>query len=480
MFITIALIPPFMRLAQRWQVVDVPDARKVHSAPIPRCGGLAMAVGALLPVLMWTQDTPFGRAMLIGSWILVIFGLIDDWKGLNYKIKFASQIAAAVVMVVYGGVEIRSLGALLPGDMLLPGYLAIPLTILVIVGVTNAINLADGLDGLAGGISLLSFICVAYLAYRTDNPSIVVGAVAISGAIFGFLRYNTHPAVVFMGDAGSQFLGFTAISLSLHITQEQTPLSPLVPLLLLGFPVLDTLTVMLQRVAEGRSPFYPDKNHFHHKLMRLNLYQSEAVVFIYAMQAFLVTSAYYFRYHSEWLLLALYAIFSGLVLGVFFIADRTGWALNRSDPVDRFFRRRLSRLRDMKLAIKVCFRISEFGASLILIFACLVPAEVPRLFSYATFSFLLIMVLAGLIIPSRLRDAIRLCLYLTIPIVVYTSQLQPAAWISEGLLRAYNLTYGGLMIFVLLTLRLSRREGFKSTPMDFLILLIAVGRAPAP
>ncbi|MBU4484311.1 undecaprenyl/decaprenyl-phosphate alpha-N-acetylglucosaminyl 1-phosphate transferase, partial [bacterium] len=169
MFITIALIPVFRRLAVRVKVLDYPGDRKVHDRPMPKSGGIAMALGVLIPVLLWTPADKFAIALLIGAGIVVLLGLVDDFKDLGYKAKFAGQIAAALVVILYGGVKIKSLGMLLPVGVLLPDLLAIPLTLIVIVGVTNAINLADGLDGLAGGICILSFLCIAYLAYCGGN-----------------------------------------------------------------------------------------------------------------------------------------------------------------------------------------------------------------------------------------------------------------------------------------------------------------------
>jgi UDP-GlcNAc:undecaprenyl-phosphate GlcNAc-1-phosphate transferase len=230
-------------------------------------------------------------------------------RDLGFKTKFAGQFAAALIIIIYGGVKIKSLGMLLPDGVLLPDWLAMPLTFIVIVGITNAINLSDGLDGLAGGISLLSFLCIGYLAYSAGYLGIALLSAATVGAIFGFLRFNTYPATVFMGDAGSQLLGFMAITFSLKLTQGNAPLSPLLPLLLLGFPVLDTITVMFERVTNGKSPFVADKNHLHHKFMRLGLFHTEAVLSIYVLQAFLVTSAFVFRSRSEWFLLILYLVF---------------------------------------------------------------------------------------------------------------------------------------------------------------------------
>ena len=166
-------------------------------------------------------------------------------------------------MIFFGGLQIKFLGVCLPDGFQLPEILSVLLTLLAIVGVTNAINLSDGLDGLAGGSSLLIFLCIGYLAYTgsyiANNYFIVLISASVIGSIFGFLRFNTYPATVFMGDAGSQLLGFLAITLSLGLTQCNTPLSAFLPLLLLGFPVLDTLAVMVERISNGRSPFKPIK-----------------------------------------------------------------------------------------------------------------------------------------------------------------------------------------------------------------------------
>ena len=199
----------------------------------------------------------------------------------------------------------------------MPGYIAIPFTVLIIVGVTNAINLSDGLDGLAGGMSLLIFCCIAYLAHLEGESTIVLVSACLAGAIFGFLRFNTYPATIFMGDSGSQFLGFSAVVLSLMITQGRTPLSPLLPLVILGFPILDTVIVMAERVAERRPIFSADKNHLHHRLIRLGFFHTEAVTAIYVIQAFLVVAAIFLKYHSEWLLFGGYVIFSLLIVAVF-------------------------------------------------------------------------------------------------------------------------------------------------------------------
>ena len=208
--------------------------------------------------------------------------------------------------------------------MLLPGWIAIALTIVLIVGVTNAINLADGLDGLAGGICLLSFCCIGYLAFLGENTVITLISLSLIGAIFGFLRFNTYPASLFMGDTGSQFLGFSLVTVSVALTQETTALSPVLPIIICGLPVLDTTMVIVNRLLGGRSPFMPDKKHFHHRLMNLGFFHSEAVFVIYVIQAFFVVSAFIFRFYSEWLLLIGYGLFAALVVGSFHNCRKSG------------------------------------------------------------------------------------------------------------------------------------------------------------
>ena len=475
MFITIALIPFFRGLAVKVNVLDVPNERKVHKYPIPKSGGIAMALGAFIPILLWLPADNFTRATIIGAGIVVLFGLLDDMRDLGFKAKFAGQFAAALIIIIYGGVKIKSLGMLLPDGVLLPDWLAMPLTLIVIVGITNAINLSDGLDGLAGGISLLSFLCIGYLAYSAGNFGIALLSAAMVGAIFGFLRFNTYPATVFMGDAGSQLLGFMTITLSLKLTQGNATLSPLLPLLLLGFPVLDTITVMFERVTNGKSPFVADKNHLHHKFMRLDFFHTEAVLSIYVLQAFLVTSAFVFRSRSEWFLLILYLVFSGVIISGFFIADTTGWKLKRLHFLDKVLKGKLRVLKEKNILIKVSFRIIEVGVPSLLLITCFLPASVPKYFAFFSIGFLGLICIVWLFHKQWLDMALRFTLYLTIPFVIYLSETDLAAWVSYKLVEPYNLSFVFLIVFVILTLKFTRRtKGFKTSPMDFLILFIAL------
>ena len=480
MFITMALIPILRMAAERWRCgLDVPDARKVHCVPVPKVGGMAMAVGALLPVLFVADGGRFVNSVLIGAWIIVAFGVADDFRNLNWKVKFLGQVIAALVVIVYGGIEICFLGACLPEGVRLPPPLSLPLTLLVVVGVTNAINLSDGLDGLAGGTSLLIFLCILFLCYTVgefpERFFIILLCTAMVGAIFGFLRFNTYPAAVFMGDAGSQLLGFLAITLSLGVTQRDLPLSPVLPLLLLGFPVLDTLTVMVERIAAGRMPFDPDKNHFHHKLMRLGLWHTESVVAIYAITAMLVAAAYFLRFHSEWLLLGCFAAFCGVVVLAFTAAERRGFRFQRTGFFDLEVKGRLKALKDLKLPIRTSFAVLRFGLPLLVAAAALVPAEVPAYVSAVCAGSAAVIGLIWVVSQEWLGTVLRVIFYLSVPFLLRIGQETPAEWIDPAMLKVYGIGFGVLALGMVLTLKFTRRQkGFKATPMDFLILVIAL------
>lgn len=480
MFITMALVPIFRSMAFRLNKgLDLPEARKIHNAPKPRVGGIAMAIGTLLPVLLWAEAGRHINAIVIGAWIIVFFGVADDLKSLGWKTKIFGQSLAAAVVVFYGGIKICNLGACLPENTLLPDMISIPFTFLVIIGVTNAINLSDGLDGLAGGISLLIFICIAYLAYSlssiTNSFFEVALSIAVIGSIIGFLRYNTYPATVFMGDTGSQLLGFMAVTISVGLTQSTPVLSPALPLLLMGFPVLDTLTVMVERITHGRSPFAADNNHFHHKLIRLGLFHTEAVVAIYSISAFLIISGFFLRHHSEWLLLGFYAVFSIIVLAGFTHFEKQEHRLNREGLIDLRIKQRLLILKEHAILIRVVFIMLQVLLPLVLLATCMIPETIPKAMSFGTLpgAFLILMLWA---FKTRwLLPVMRIVYYLIVPMLVFLAGAQPGQWVEPVALDLYQISYAATALLIVMTLKFTRREkGFHTTPMDFLILFIAL------
>ncbi|THB69784.1 MAG: undecaprenyl/decaprenyl-phosphate alpha-N-acetylglucosaminyl 1-phosphate transferase, partial [Gammaproteobacteria bacterium] len=304
MFISMLLIPPLIRFAPRIGLVDIPDERKVHVNAIPRVGGVAMVIAALVPMLLWLPKSQEFVIFLISVAIIYFFGVWDDRSDLNYKIKFFGQILAVVLVVIIGGVQIRYIPFM--GLEPIAQWISIPLTIFTLLGITNAMNLVDGLDGLAGGTTLIGFGAIGLLSYistestGSGNPYIALIAISIMGSTLGFLRFNTHPARIFMGDTGSQFLGFAIGTLAIMVTQQDDmPYNPGIPLILLCWPIFDTLMVMFIRICQGKSPFVADKNHIHHRLLALGLDHYEVVFVIYLVQAILATIAFSLRNYAD-------------------------------------------------------------------------------------------------------------------------------------------------------------------------------------
>ena len=471
--VTILLMPIFINLACKLNMLDFPNERKVHCDPIPRIGGVVMAIGAFASIIIWAPLTDFVKAVLIGSGILVVFGFVDDVKGIGFKSKFIGQIFAALIVIFYGGIKIKTLSVFTPAGFTLPDWFSIPFTIVIIVAVTNAINLSDGLDGLAGGLTLLTFLCIGYLSYLDQFQAIEVIAVAMVGAIFGLLRYNTHPATVFMGDAGSQLLGFIAITLSLALTHKSTQTSIILTLYMMGIPIIDTLFVVAERIFKGRSPFVADKNHLHHKLMGLGLYHSESVLTIYMMHAILVCLGFIFRFNSPWFLMIFYVFYSALIIAAIKIADQSGWRIERHHFLDKIIKKHRV-LKEENAIIKFSFRAVEIGFIFLLLFSCFLPRHINIYFSLLSMVLLGAILIAWQIKKAWASNVIEASIFLIIPFLIYLGESDIIYLAHTALEKAYTLSFGLLIIFVLLTLKFSRRHGFKSTPMDFLILFVAL------
>jgi UDP-GlcNAc:undecaprenyl-phosphate GlcNAc-1-phosphate transferase len=474
--ITITMTTVLSALAIHYNVaLDLPGERKVHTLPVPRIGGIAMTIGTFATLLYWLHTEQFIIAYLTGASVLVAFGVLDDILDISHKIKFTGQIIAALIVIIGGGVQISSLGILAPDGYQLPGFIALPLTALAIIGATNAINLSDGLDGLAGGICLLIFAAIGYLAYLEGVQTIGLVALALSGVLFGFLRFNTHPASIFMGDAGSQFLGFSAATLSIYLTQVTPTLSPVLPLILLGFPILDTLTVMAIRIARGRSPFLADKNHFHHHLIGLGLRHTESVLVIYVFQTLLIISAILLRYHSDWLLLTGYLGFSLAILFFFHWARNSGWKTKRFELLDEKIAARFRLLKREGVAIKRTFPVFMCGIPFLLLVTCYLASDVP---GYLMMAALLLMSLIGVVwlfAKKWLEMALRVTIYLSVPFAVYLSETSTNSRLDGVPGEVFNTLFGIFSVLILIISKFSRRRnGFKSSPMDFLIIILAV------
>jgi UDP-GlcNAc:undecaprenyl-phosphate GlcNAc-1-phosphate transferase len=284
--VTVLLMPRLARIGSRVGLVDRPNYRKLHRNPKPLVGGLGMILAFALSCILYVPLAGM-RGFFAGVVLLFIVGFLDDYKELGHRWKFAGQVSAAILMIYLSNVYLLSFGNLLHLGDIRFGILALPLSIFCIVGITNAINMIDGLDGLAGGVSLIAFSAFAILSYLGGSWNYFFIAIALCGVSLGFLRYNWRPAKVFMGDAGSLFLGFSLVYLSIIITQGPGSIvRPVVPLLILATPIADTLTLMFKRMMAGRSPFHADNYHLHHILIRMGMSKRVAVVTILAVSAF--------------------------------------------------------------------------------------------------------------------------------------------------------------------------------------------------
>ena len=287
---------PFVKvLAYKIGAIDVPkDARRVHDHPIPRLGGLAIFYGFLISILCFaTVDTQL-KGIIIGCLIIVAVGIVDDVKQLSAKVKFVLQIVTAVIVVLHG-VTIKYISVptfIVEGGILNLGFMSIPITIVWIVGVTNAVNLIDGLDGLAVGVSSIATFSLFFIAILTSEIQIAVVTAALAGACLGFLPYNFNPAKIFMGDTGSTFLGFMLSVICIQgLFKGYVIISFIVPFLILGLPIFDTGFAIVRRIWNKKPIMAPDRGHLHHRLMDMGFSQKQTVAILYVIASILAMSA---------------------------------------------------------------------------------------------------------------------------------------------------------------------------------------------
>lgn len=289
--VSYAATPVVKSLAVKVGAVDVPkDSRRMHSTPIPRLGGLAIFFGFFLGVLLFADISEQLRGILLGAVVIVIIGIIDDIRPLKAWIKLLGQIAAALVAVFHGVVisTLTNPNPLSQEIYLNLGIFAIPITVFWIVGITNSVNLIDGLDGLAVGVSTISSLTMLVIALLVSDGNVAITLAALCGGCLGFIPYNKNPAKIFMGDTGALLLGYILATMSvLGLFKMYAIVSFAVPFLILGLPLFDTVFAIIRRVISGRSPMSPDRGHFHHRLIDMGLNQKQAVAILYAISAVL-------------------------------------------------------------------------------------------------------------------------------------------------------------------------------------------------
>lgn len=295
------LIPQVVRFANLIGKMDQPDSRKVHTEPIARLGGVAIFLGFILSLItvellqsgFFSKSGASWYGIVGGASLMFLLGVADDLKPLPAKFKFVCQILIAL-FAYWLGIKIVVLSNPFGGMIILPGWLSAIFTVFWLVGITNTINLIDGLDGLAAGITTIAGITLSIIALKTNQVFGAVIILSLVGGTIGFLRYNFNPAKIFMGDCGSLFLGFTLAAISITgVLKLAATVTILLPLLILGFPIIDTTFAIIRRAASGKPIFQPDKGHLHHRLLGFGLSQRRVVVVIYGFSSLLAGIALY-------------------------------------------------------------------------------------------------------------------------------------------------------------------------------------------
>lgn len=336
------LVTPFaQRLAFLIGAVDQPDPRKIHRAPTARTGGIAVMLGFCAPwavlylldnqvVRMFQQQERTFLFLIACGLAMFALGFADDILNLNPRVKLTFQAGVAVVMY-FGGFQISELSN--PFTAAIPlGWFSLPFTVLWIVGITNATNLLDGMDGLVAGVAAVMALSLAMINILGGNVLVALLTFSLAGAALGFLPFNFTPARIFLGDSGSLFIGIMMAGIStLSFFKAATATLVLIPLLLFALPLFDTTQVVIGRLRRGQHPFSPDKNHVHHRLMRLGLNQRQAAIFLYAVTLFLGVASIILSWRTTPTAFITLALI-GLSFTVAFIAVARYVARHRLDP----------------------------------------------------------------------------------------------------------------------------------------------------
>lgn len=315
-FFTSCLLVPFVKkIANHVGAMDYPNERKVHTKPMPRLGGLAIFGAFLLGYMLFARTSLQMLSILIGGFIIILTGVVDDIKPVPAKIKFLLQIVASAVVVFYGNIVLNHIDVF-GFSMDFPVPINYIVTILFIVSITNAVNLIDGLDGLAAGVSSIYFLTIAIIAFILNlmQGLDTVLSLIMLGSTLGFLVYNFNPAKIFMGDTGSLFLGFTISVIALLGFKAATLTSLIVPLVILAIPIFDTALAIFRRVLKGESIGAPDKDHFHHQLLKMKFSVKSTVLIIYGINILFAAVSVFYVLGDAKIAIGLYVILMILLL----------------------------------------------------------------------------------------------------------------------------------------------------------------------
>ena len=293
--VSFLMTPVVKTFAYKVGAIDVPkDNRRMHKVPIPRLGGLAIFIGFMASLLLFAEINTEMKSILLGAVIIVVLGVVDDIMALPAMLKFVVQIAAALIPALNGVQILAFSNPNIFSESLywVLGGLSVPFTVLWIVAITNAVNLIDGLDGLANGVSAISATTMLVIALVGGETQVSIVLAALVGACVGFMPYNMNPAKMFMGDTGATFLGFILATMSIQgLFKYYAVVSFVVPFLILGLPIFDTGFAIVRRLLKGQSPLQADRGHVHHRLIDLGFDQKQSVAILYAFSALMGLTA---------------------------------------------------------------------------------------------------------------------------------------------------------------------------------------------
>ncbi|CAH0344878.1 MraY family glycosyltransferase [Bacillus sp. CECT 9360] len=335
-FITVLLVTPLvMKLAVKIGATDKPNSRKVHTKLMPRLGGLAIFIGVAVGYFISGLYNEHIYSITLGGVLIIALGVLDDKYEISAKVKLAGQLAVAA-LIVQSGLTIDFIHIPFV-DKIDVGMLSIPLTIIWIVGITNAINLIDGLDGLAAGISSICIGTIAFMAAMNGNILIFTIAMVVLASTLGFLFYNFHPAKIFMGDTGSLFLGYIISILSLlGLYKSVTLFSFVVPIIILGVPVFDTAFAIIRRIVNKKPISAPDKSHLHHRIMALGFSHRATVLIIYTLGIIFSVCGIVFSNATLW---GSIFIIVGILLVTSLIAEVIGLVGEKYKPIIKVYKK---------------------------------------------------------------------------------------------------------------------------------------------
>ena len=327
---SLLVLPHVYTLVQKIGGLDLPDNhRKVHTSATPRLGGIAILAGLMISVYIFCPSSPLRSGFMAGAAIIFCLGFLDDLQGLSSLQKLVGQLAGTTIGVLLGDNYLAGLGNLLGlGEITFPPIIGIPFTVICIVGVINAINMIDGLDGLAGGIAGITSIAFALIAFFSGNKPVFMISIALFAAVLGFLTHNSYPARMFMGDAGSNLLGFTLGMMAVALPDSPGIVSPVAPLIILAIPILDTVYVMASRKFRKKSVMAADRAHLHHRLLDIGLSYKATVRLIFVLALFLAAVAVTAYNAPDPYLMTFICISTILLYSILYCASRVlPWAI---------------------------------------------------------------------------------------------------------------------------------------------------------